>query len=93
MHVEFEVTCQVRFFTRDCLEVSLLALGEVRFVFAVSQEQDMRGEEECLENMYIKCQVGEHSMKGEIVWVFLYKAKLQDPAVTLVGIYTTDLKT
>lgn len=41
--------------------MSLLALGEVIYVYAVSQEQCMKTEEEYLENMYI------YKMLGKII--------------------------
>lgn len=73
--------------------MSFLALGEVIFVFAVSLAQYMSSEEEYLENIYIYKTSGEtQSIKEERVWEFLNKSKLHDPAITLKGIYRTDLK-
>ena len=56
--------------------MSLLALCEVNYVYAASQEQCMRSEEEYLENMYIYKMLGEkHSIKEETVWEFLTKLR------------------
>lgn len=74
--------------------MSFLALGKVIFVFAVSLAQYMSSEEECLKNIYLYKISGEtQSIKEERIWEFLNKSKLHNPAITLIGIYKTDLKT